>query len=105
MLLGEMGFTPDEGVTRACERFLDLHQLDNGAFTCPSPIEVERWKRRHPGKKARRWEARCLTGNMIRTRPGLGYGEDRRVKEAIDWMPERQLVDGGVDCNVPEKIV
>ncbi|TMI35423.1 hypothetical protein E6H25_05385 [Candidatus Bathyarchaeota archaeon] len=40
MLLGEMGFTPDEGVKRACEGFLDLHQLDNGAFTCPSPIEV-----------------------------------------------------------------
>src|SRR5438552_2213868 len=42
MLLGEMGFTPDEGVKRACEQFLDLHQLENGAFTCPSPPDVKR---------------------------------------------------------------
>ena len=84
MLLGEMGFTPDEGVKRACERFLDLHQLDNGAFTCPSPVEVKRWERGHPGKKGKRWEEPCLTGNMIRTLLVFGYGEDSRVKKAID---------------------
>src|SRR5947199_252991 len=53
MLLGEMGFTPDEGVKRACEKFLDLHQLDNGAFTCPSPLEVKRWQTGHPGPTQR----------------------------------------------------
>src|SRR6266699_253425 len=105
MLLGEMGLTPDEGVKRACEKFLDLHQLDNGAFTCPSPLEVKRWQTRHPGKNAKRWEEPCLTGNMIRTLLVFGYGEDRRVKEAIDWMPEHQLDDGGWNCNYPEKKV
>ncbi len=105
MLLGEMGFTPDEGVKHACEKFLDLHQLDNGAFTCPSPLEVKRWERGHPGKKAKRWEEPCLTGNMIRTLLVFGYGEDRRVKKAIDWMPEHQLDDGGWNCNYPEKKV
>jgi len=104
-LLGEMGFAPDEGVKRASEKLLDLHQLDNGAFTCPSPLEVQRWKRRHPGKKANRWEEPCLTGNMIRTLLVFGYGEDRRVKKAIDWMPEHQLEDGGWNCNYPEKKV
>src|SRR6267143_2084508 len=53
MLLGAMGFTPDEGVKRTCEKFLDLNQLDNGAFTCPSPLDVKRYIRRHPGKKGK----------------------------------------------------
>src|SRR6266702_378917 len=56
LLLGEMGVTPDEGVKRASERFLEIHQLDNGAFTCPSPQEAQRWERGNPGKKGKRWE-------------------------------------------------
>src|SRR5437879_9607355 len=82
MLLGEMGFTPDEGVKRACERFLDLHQLDNGAFTCHSPMDVRRYVKRHPRAKAVRWEEPCLTGNMIRTLLVFGYEEDSRGKKA-----------------------
>ncbi len=95
MLLGEMGFTPDEGVKRACERFLDLHQLDNGAFTCPSRLEEVK----------KHWEEPCLTGNMVRTLLVLGYREDPRVKKAINWIPEQQLDDGGWNCNYPEKKV
>src|SRR2546421_12359594 len=67
MLLGEMGITPDEGVKRACEKFLDVHQLDDGAFTCPSPPEVKRQVRPNPGTNAQRWGEPCLTGNMIKT--------------------------------------
>ncbi len=105
MLLGEMGIIPDEGVKRACETLFDLHQLDNGAFTCPSPLDVKRYIRQHPRAKAVRWEEPCLTGNMIRTLLVFGYGDDKRVKKAIDWMPEHQLDDGGWNCNYPEKKV
>jgi hypothetical protein len=105
MLLGEMGQLPDEKTKGACERFLELHQLDNGAFTCPSPLEAKSWERRHPGKRVKRWEEPCLTGNMIRTLLVFGYGEDRRVKKAIDWMPEHELDDGGWNCDYPEKRV
>lgn len=105
MLLGETGFAPDEGVKNACERFFELHQLENGAFTCPSPSDVVTWKRKHPRGKAVRWEEPCLTGNMIRTLAVFGYGEDPRVKKAIQWMPEQQLEDGGWNCNYPEKKV
>ena len=105
MLLGEMGVTPDEGVKQAVERFFELHQLDNGAFTCPSPTDVKRWKSSHPRAKAVRWEEPCLTGNMIRTFLVFGYGDDPRVRRAIDWMPEHQLEDGGWNCNYPEKTV
>ena len=105
MLLGEMGVTPDEGVKQACETFLDLHQLDNGAFTCPTPADVVRYKKQHPKAKAVRWEEPCLTGNMIRTLIVLGYDKDERIKRAIEWMPEHQQDDGGWNCNYPEKKV
>ena len=105
MLLGEMGFTPDEGLKQASENFFELHQLENGAFTCPSPMDVNRWKKKHPRGKATRWEEPCLTGNMIRTLLVFGYGQDPRVKKAIGWMPEHQLDDGGWNCNYPEKKV
>jgi hypothetical protein len=104
-LLGELNAPPDPRISSECERFLDLHQLDNGAFTCPSPLDVERWAAKHPRAEAVRWEEPCLTGNMIRTLLVFGYGEDRRVKKAIDWMPEPQLDDGGWNCDYPEKKV
>ncbi len=94
ILLGEMGFPPDEGVKSACERFLDLHQLDNGSFSCPSRLE-----------RGKRWEEPCLTGNMVRTLLVFGYEEDPRVKKAMDWMPKQQLEDGGWNCDYPERKV
>ena len=95
MLLGEMGLDPDEGVKAASERFLDQHQLQNGAFSCPSRLE----------KVRKKWEEPCLTGNMVRTLLVFGYGEDPRIKKAIEWMPKDQLEDGGWNCNYPEKKV
>ncbi len=105
MLLGEIGFNPDEGLKNAVERFLELHQLENGAFVCPSPSDVANYKKKHPRAKSARWEEPCLTGNMIRTFEVFGYGEDPRVKKAVKWMPEQQLEDGGWNCNYPEKKV
>lgn len=105
MLLGEMALPPDEGIKAACEKFLDMHQLDNGAFVCPSPQDVKQWSQKHPRQKAVRWEEPCLTGNMIRTLLVFGYQDDPRVKKAVEWMPEHQLEDGGWNCNYPEKKV
>ena len=96
ILLGEMGLSPNEGIKRACERFLDQHQLDSGAFGCASLLE---------NVTGPRWEEPCLTGNMVRTLLLFGYGEDTRVKRAVDWMPSVQLKDGGWNCDYPEKKV
>ena len=104
-LLGEMDAPSDPRISSECERFLSLHQLDNGAFTCPSPSVVKSWAAKHPRAKAVRWEEPCLTGNMIRTLLVFGYGEDGRVKKAIDWIPRAQLEDGGWNCDYPEKKV
>jgi len=105
MLLGEMGFTPDEEMKKTCEKFFEMHQVESGAFVCPSPSDVEAWKKEHPRGKSVRWEEPCFTGNMIRTLVVFGYGDDRRVKKAIEWMPEHQLEDGGWNCDYPEKKV
>ncbi len=95
MLLAEMGVPPDDRIKAECERFFDLHQVDTGAFACPSKLERAR----------RRWDEACLTGNMVRTLFKFGYGEDRRVQRAVDWFPEHQQEDGGWNCDYPEKKV
>jgi hypothetical protein len=94
-LLGEMEAPADHRIKGECERFFDLHQVDTGAFACPSKVE----------EKGKRWDEPCLTGNMIRTLIKFGYGEDRRLKNAIDWLPEHQLEDGGWNCDYPERKV
>jgi hypothetical protein len=94
-LLGEMEAPVDSRIKVECERFLDLHQADTGAFVCPSKLET----------KGKRWDEPCLTGNMIRTLSIFGYGEDKRVKKAIAWLPKQQLEDGGWNCDYPEKKV
>jgi len=90
-LLGEMGIEPDPRVKKECERFFNLHQAENGAFT---------YRSRLSGKKP--YYEPCLTGNMVRTLLVLGYDEDPRVRKGIDWMPEAQLEDGGWNCDYPQ---
>ncbi len=93
-LLGEMDAPPDPGISSECERFLDLHQAETGAFACPSKVE-----------ESKRWDEPCLTGNMIRTLIKFGYSNDPRVRKAVDWLPKDQLEDGGWNCDHPEKKV
>ena len=93
-LLGEMEAPPDPRICSECERFLELHQTETGAFACPSKIE-----------ESKRWDEPCLTGNMIRTLIKFGYSNDKRVRKAIDWLPKDQLEDGGWNCDYPEKKV
>jgi hypothetical protein len=91
ILLGEMAVIPDARVKKECERFLNLHQGENGSFSYRSKL---RGKEHYPDP--------CLTGNMARTLIVLGYGSDPRVRRAIEWMPEAQLEDGGWNCDYPE---
>jgi len=93
-LLGEMDAPPDRRISSECERFLELHQTETGAFACPSKVE-----------ESKRWDEPCLTGNMIRTLIKFDYSNDPRVRRAIDWLPNDQLEDGGWNCDHPEKKV
>ncbi len=94
MLLGELAVPADDRIKGEVERFLDLHQVESGAFSCPSKFQ-----------RGKRWDEPCLTGNMIRTLIRLGYRNGRRVGRAIDWLPVQQLEDGGWNCDFPEKKV
>lgn len=98
-LLGEMGVPRTPWIESSVERFLDQHQMDNGAFSCPSTLEVERYRKRHP--RAKRDAEPCLTGNMVRTLIKFGYENDRRVRRALEWLPEDQQQDGGWNCDYP----
>ncbi len=95
ILLGEMGVPSEARIKKACERFLSLHQMDNGAFSWVSNQDKRRKMEEEP----------CLTGNMIRTLIVFGYLEDPRVQRAIEWMPEQQQEDGGWNCDYPYRHV
>jgi len=53
ILLGEMAVVPNSRIKKECERFFNLHQAENGAFTYRSKLS---------GKKP--YYEPCLTGNM-----------------------------------------
>ncbi len=95
ILLGEMGVPAEPRIKTACEHFLSLHQMNNGAFSWVSNCD----------KRMKMEEEPCMTGNMIRTLIIFGYGEDPRVRKAIEWMPEHQQEDGGWNCDYPSRQV
>jgi hypothetical protein len=90
MLLGEIGVPRTPWIESAVERFMTQHQMENGAFCCGTM-----------GGKDGIEEEPCLTGNMLRTFLVFGYGDDRRVKKALNWLPELQFEDGGWNCDYP----
>ena len=91
ILLGEMTASPDPRIKKECERFLNLHQAQNGSFSYRSRLQ---------GKK--HYDEPCLTGNMVRTLLVLEYDKDPLVRRAIDWMSGAQLEDGGWNCDYPQ---
>jgi hypothetical protein len=91
MVLAEMGVPRTPWIDSAVERFFDQHQMKNGAFDAKSRLE-----------KGKMEEEVCLTGHITRTLLVLGYGDDPRVKKAIDWLPEFQFEDGGWNCDYPQ---
>ncbi len=92
MSLGEMRAPRTPWIETAIERFFAQHQMENGALCCSTM-----------GGKDGIVAEPCLTGNMLRTLLVFGYGEDRRVKKALDWLPDFQLADGGWNCDYPEQ--
>src|SRR5438105_14231129 len=89
-----MDARPDHRISSECERFLDLHQTETGAFACPSKVE-----------ESKRWDEPCLTGNMIRTLIKFGYSHHPRGRRAVDWLPADQLDDGGWNWDHPQQKV
>ncbi len=41
----------------------------------------------------------CFTGNCVRMFRRFGYGEDPRIRSALDWLVRTQKADGGWHCD------
>ena len=111
MLLGQLGIDRnDKRVRNACE-YIFQFQLDEGGFssyTQERALEEYGWLRRK-GKSLpspNEWASSlvfehqysCLTGNMVAALIRLGYGDDSRVKKALEWLVKIQNEDGGWLC-------
>src|SRR5947208_12736001 len=76
-LLGEMDAPPDSRISSECERFLELHQTETGAFACPSKVE-----------ESKRWYEPSLMGNMIRNLYNFVYSNYPCVRKCIVCHPK-----------------
>jgi hypothetical protein len=83
-VLALLGVTrKDPRMAAACRLFLDQYAHGDGGFdNAPEPEPSEL----------------CVTGNLTRTLLLAGYGGDRRVRSAVDWIVRNQLADGGWHC-------
>lgn len=74
ILLGELGAdSHDTRVQRGCEYLLNHTIASNGGFSCnktPAPSGV----------------AHCLNGNLLYSMICLGYLDDPRVQQALEWQ-------------------
>jgi hypothetical protein len=100
----------NEKIRKACEHIFGFQQK-SGAFSAETKnMHVKRYQNLlSKGKRLppfQEWsmtlvheqELSCLTGNMVSSLMRLGYGDDSRVKRAIDWLVKIQNEDGGWKC-------
>ena len=92
IVLADLGVTArlDKRIATTCQLFLDEYPMPDGGFDVP-------------GSKYRGSEL-CLTGNLARTLLRCGWGDDRRVAAAFDWLVANQRRDGGWHCYESSKI-
>jgi squalene cyclase len=115
ILLGQLGIDKDDArVQKACEFVFNL-QLDEGgfsAYTRETALEKYEWMQTRSALKEKlqpeptKWaqslitehQYSCLTGNVCSAMLRIGYGEDPRLKKALDWLVRIQNSDGGWLC-------
>ncbi|MDH7477911.1 MAG: prenyltransferase/squalene oxidase repeat-containing protein [Candidatus Bathyarchaeota archaeon] len=109
--LGQLGVNKNcEKVGKACE-YIFQFQLDEGGFTSETRETAlrEYEQLRQKGKKLPSrdvWvsskvfehQYSCLTGNMAAALIRIGYEDDLRVRNALNWLVKIQNWDGGWLC-------
>ncbi len=85
IVLTDLGLTAkDLRIRRTCELFLSEYAQADGGLDTPGADRSEL----------------CLTGNLARSLLKAGYGDDRRVRAAFEWIVKNQREDGGWHCFV-----
>jgi Prenyltransferase and squalene oxidase repeat len=114
MILSQLGMDKtDERVRKACE-FIFRFQLDEGGFYAGYSMqqllaEYERRKKKgrklpslSPNERAKQayyqQQMSCLTGNISAALIRIGYKDDFRVQNALNWLVKIQMEDGGWQC-------
>jgi len=89
--LGDMGLTAEEeAIRRACD-FMFLHQRQNGQFN----------RRRRVSGQGMVWmksQEPCTHARIVRFLIQFGYGDDPRLRRAIEWVMKSQRGDGMWFC-------
>lgn len=111
MILSRLGLDrSNEKTANACEYIFRFQQAEGG-FSSESPEKASKeYEYRHkkrrtlPPKKefissaVHDSQLTCLTGNMAAALIRLGYEDDHRVKNALQWLVRVQNKDGGWLC-------
>jgi hypothetical protein len=90
-ILGDMGITSEDEHIRRASDFMFSHQRENGAFC----------RRRRIAGQGMVWQedaAPCTHARIVCFLIQFGYGEDPRVRRAIDWVLPSQREDGMWFC-------
>ena len=115
MTLAQLGMDRnDKRVEKACEFVLSLQQPEGGfsSYTQHRALEEFEWMRSRTALKEklqpepRSWakslvtehQYSCLTGNLCAAMLRMGYGDDTRIKKALNWLVKVQNSDGGWLC-------
>ncbi len=115
MLLGYLGLSrEDDRIRRAVEYILRFQQPDGG-FAASSEAQAQEEYRRQVARSQSRGRPvpeetayiadqihqetlSCLTGNTVAALLRFGYGDDARVRRALQWLTGVQNADGGWLC-------
>ncbi len=90
LILAELGADPDDpGIKRACE-FILRHSQEplHGGFSYDTSSKT--------GTGLPSGVIPCLTGNMVFSLITLGYQNDPRVTQGIEWITSYQRADDGI---------
>lgn len=95
-VLADLGVTAEnDQVQRACE-FMFGFQRDGGVFC----------RRRRVAGRGLIWDTGagpCTHARIVRFLIQFGYGEDPRLRAAIDWLLSAARADGMWDCGAPSR--
>ena len=95
-VLGDLGLTAEHPQIRQSCNFMFSFQREHGPFC----------RRRRVAGKGIVWDGQpgpCTHARIVRFLVQFGYGDDPRLRAAIDWLLASQRSDGMWDCGRPTR--